>query len=80
MGAAVASTITMVGTSNFHYDEALKEYATDNSYRVERWRELVDSDEKVPMDVPDEMIAYAVHYNKSNGSNPAFRRWPYRRR
>ncbi|MCB1123779.1 MAG: hypothetical protein KJT03_19650, partial [Verrucomicrobiae bacterium] len=63
MGAAVGYTVTMTGNSNFHYDEALKEFGGDGSYRIERWRELIDSDEKIPMDVPSEIIQYAVHYN-----------------
>ena len=60
MGAAVASKIVMTGNSNFHYDEALGSLAVDSRYRVTRWRELIDADEKVPMDDPSKMISYAV--------------------
>lgn len=62
MGAAVANKIRMTGNSNFHYDEALADYGADNSYRIERWRELIDSDEKVPLHTPNDMVAYAVAY------------------
>ncbi|MCB1123778.1 MAG: hypothetical protein KJT03_19645, partial [Verrucomicrobiae bacterium] len=62
MGAAVANKIVMTGNSNFHYDEALKEFGGDGSYRISLWRELIDSDEKVPMSHPNEMIQYAVAY------------------
>ena len=72
MGAVVASTILMTGNANFHYDETLATYATDSSYRIERWRELIDSEEKVPIDLPNEMIAYAVHYStKTDFSQPS---------
>ena len=60
MGAAVAYKITMTGTSNFHYDEALGNFAVDSKYKVERWRELIGSDEKVPLDQPNQMLAHAV--------------------
>ena len=63
MGAAVASSIKMTGNSNFHYDEALGSFAVDNSYRVERWRELREFSERVPMDKPSELVAFAVRYD-----------------
>jgi len=66
MGAAVANQITMTGNSNFHYDEALKEYSFDTKYRINRWRELIESDERVPLDEPTQMIAHAVSYEESD--------------
>jgi hypothetical protein len=62
MGAAVSNDITMTGNFEFHYDEALDEYTKDQSYKVDVWRELIDSDEKVPIDIPSEMIKHAVSY------------------
>ncbi len=63
IGAAVASNVTMTGNSNFHYDEALGNFALDNSYKISRWRELIDYDGKVPLSTPDQVISYAVSYN-----------------
>lgn len=68
MGAAVANNITMTGNFDFHYDEALDAYSQDNGYKINRWRELVDWDEKVPLSVPSEMPKYAVSYD----SQPVF--------
>ncbi|MCZ6672046.1 MAG: hypothetical protein O7C75_03815 [Verrucomicrobia bacterium] len=62
MGAAVAYQIKMTGNTNFHYDEVLANFGADGSYRIARWRELIDSDEKVPLDTPGSMIAYAVSH------------------
>jgi hypothetical protein len=63
MGAAVANNITMTGNFDFHYDEALDSYSLDNGYKINRWRELIYSDEKVPLDHPTEMVKYAVSYD-----------------
>ncbi len=60
MGAAVGDNITMTGNFEFHYDEALANFTIDKSYRISRWRELIESDEKVPMDTPKNMVSYAV--------------------
>ncbi len=63
MGAAVANNITMTGNFDFHYDEALDSYSLDKGYKINRWRELIYSDEKVPLDYPTEMVGYAVSYD-----------------
>jgi hypothetical protein len=63
-GAAVADNITMTGNFEFHYDEALDDYTKDNSYKVSLWRELIESDERVPLDTPSSMVKYAVSYDK----------------
>jgi hypothetical protein len=63
MGAAVANNITMTGNFDFHYDEALDEFALDTGYKINRWRELIDSDEKVPLNQPSYMTQYAVSYD-----------------
>lgn len=63
-GAAVANNITMTGNFNFHYDEALDAYSLQKGYKIKRWRELVDSDERVPLDLPEKMPQYAVSYDK----------------
>lgn len=63
MGAAVANNITMTGNFDFHYDEALDSYSLDNGFKINRWRELIYSDEKVPLDHPTEMTKYAVSYD-----------------
>jgi hypothetical protein len=62
MGAAVANNITMTGNFEFHYDEALDNYTKDNAYKVDLWRELIESDERVPLDTPADMVQYAVSY------------------
>ena len=62
MGAAVANNIKMTGNFEFHYDEALGNMSFDNSYRISRWRELIEFDERVPLDIPNEMVSYAVRY------------------
>jgi hypothetical protein len=40
-GSAVAKTITVVGDQNFHYDESLANYGSNNPFGITRWRELV---------------------------------------
>lgn len=62
LGAAVADNITMTGNFEFHYDEALDDYTKDNSYKVDLWRELIEADERVPLDTPSSMPQYAVTY------------------
>lgn len=62
MGAAVGDNITMTGNFEFHYDEALANFTIDNSYRISRWRELIESDERVPIDTPNNMVSYAANY------------------
>ena len=73
MGAAVANNITMTGNFDFHYVEALDSYSLDNGYKINRWRELIYSDEKVPLDHPTEMVKYAVSYD----TQPVFNQ-PYK--
>ena len=68
MGAAVANKIKMTGNFEFHYDEALDSFSIDKNYKISRWRELIFSDEKVPLDSPTDMTQYAV----SVSSQPAF--------
>ena len=62
MGAAVANNIKMTGNFEFHYDEALDNITLDNSYRISRWRELIESDERVPLDIPSDMVSHAKNY------------------
>ncbi len=62
MGAAVGNNITMTGNFEFHYDEALADFTIDKSYRISRWRELIESNERVPIDTPNSMVSYAVSY------------------
>lgn len=62
MGAAVANNIKMTGNFEFHYDEALDNITLDNSYRLSRWRELIESDERVPLDIPSDMVAHAQSF------------------
>ena len=62
MGAAVANNIKMTGNFEFHYDEALGNMSFDNSYRISRWRELIEGDERVPIDIPNDMVSYAVKH------------------
>ncbi len=57
LGAAVGENITMTGNFEFRYDEALANFNIDKSYRISRWRELIESDEKVPMDTPKTWLA-----------------------
>jgi hypothetical protein len=68
MGAAVANNIKMTGNFEFHYDEALDSFSIDKNYKISRWRELIWSDEKVPLDSPSDMTPYAV----SVSTQPAF--------
>lgn len=46
-GAVVGNEITLTGNYEFHYDEALSDYGTNGSYRLESWRELNDASAKV---------------------------------
>jgi hypothetical protein len=63
MGAAVARNITMTGNFDFHYDEALDSFSLESGYKINRWRELIYRDEKVPLNVPSKMPQYAVSYD-----------------
>jgi hypothetical protein len=40
-GSAVAKTISVVGNQNFHYDESLANYGSNNPFGITKWRELV---------------------------------------
>jgi len=62
-GAAVADTITLVGNYEFHYDEALSDFGAESSYKINRWRELVSSDERVPLNDPNLMSSFATSYS-----------------
>lgn len=42
-GSIVANTISLSGTVEFHYDEALGNFGGVNPYRVSRWQELTSS-------------------------------------
>jgi hypothetical protein len=42
-GSAVAKTITIVGNENFHYDESLASYGSNNPFGITKWRELVSA-------------------------------------
>jgi len=68
-GAAVANTIVIVGNYEFHYDEALNDFGAESSYKINRWRELVNSSERVPLDEPDEMPNYALSYADYTADN-----------
>lgn len=39
-GSVVGNQITLTGNYNFHYDEALDEYANNGRFRLSKWREL----------------------------------------
>jgi hypothetical protein len=45
-GSAIAKTITVVGNQNFHYDESLASYGSNNPFGITKWRELVTSAER----------------------------------
>lgn len=51
-GAAVAYGIVINGTYTFHYDEALNDFSEDNNFRIDRWRELIGSDERFDFSEP----------------------------
>jgi hypothetical protein len=42
-GSAVAKNITIVGNENFHYDESLASYGSNNPFGITKWRELVSA-------------------------------------
>lgn len=48
-GAIVAYSITFGGGYQFHYDEALAEYETEELRKVTRWLELTDAEERQKM-------------------------------
>ncbi len=58
-GAAIAYDIKLTGNFEFHYDEALADYSMDASYKINRWRELVDYDERAPMSSGADMMVFA---------------------
>jgi hypothetical protein len=57
-GAAVAYEIVIVGNYEFHYDEALDDFNTRREFRITRWRELVDADERAPFATPTLLVGF----------------------
>lgn len=46
-GSIIANKIRINGNVSFHYDEALEGFASEPTFRLESWRELVSQEEKI---------------------------------
>lgn len=46
LGSIVGNDITVTGNANFHYDESLADFVTDNPYRIQTWAELTSAGDR----------------------------------
>lgn len=57
-GAVVGYEVTLNGGANFHYDEALSDYAAGDNFTIDSWRELKGVGERLPFDTPSSLAAF----------------------